>query len=122
MKVGDVVQIHDEGSRLGWLLAVIEELITGEDGLIRAASIRTSTGQTNQPIIKLYPLEMVSAETTTRLTLHDHENTPDDTQEENLTVTQKQPPRHATERAKCRMTDWIKAIHAPPTPGGCRKR
>ena len=118
VKVGDVVQIHDEGSRLGWRLAVIEELITGKDGLIRAASIRTSTGRTNRPIIKLYPLEVVSAETTTSPTLHDHEDTPDDTQEENLTVTQKRPPRHAAERAKCRMTDWIKAIRAPPEDVG----
>ena len=29
VKVGDVVQIYDEGLRLSWRLAVIEELITG---------------------------------------------------------------------------------------------
>ena len=39
VKVGDIVQIHDEGPRLTWLLAVIEELITGNNGLVRAAII-----------------------------------------------------------------------------------
>ena len=44
MKVGDIVQIHNEGSRLGWCLAVIEELITGNDRLVRAGvqTVRTA--------------------------------------------------------------------------------
>ena len=114
-KVGDIVQIHDEGSRLGWRLAVIEELITGNDGLVRAANICTSTGRTNRPIVKLYPLEVVSAETlvpTTQGTLHD--DTPDDSQKKDPIVPQKRPSRLAAERAKGRITDWIKAIRAPP--------
>ena len=37
---------------------MIEDLITGNDGLIRVANLRTSTGQTNRPIAKLYPLEV----------------------------------------------------------------
>jgi len=44
IRVGDVVQIHDEGPRLNWHLAVIEELITGKDGLVQVANIHTSTG------------------------------------------------------------------------------
>jgi len=44
------MQLHDEGPRLNWHLAVIEELITGK---VRATSICTSIGQTNRPIVKL---------------------------------------------------------------------
>ena len=54
VKVGDIVQIHDKGPRLSWHLAVIEESITGNDGLVRVAIIRTSTGHINHPVIKLY--------------------------------------------------------------------
>ena len=60
IKVGDVVLVHNEGPRLDWRLAVVEKLIVGGDGLIRAANIRTSTGRTNRPIVKLYPLEVNS--------------------------------------------------------------
>ena len=37
-------------------------LITGNDGLVRAANVRTSTHVMNRPITRLYPLE-VSAPT-----------------------------------------------------------
>jgi len=58
INVGDVVQIHDESPRSQWKLAVVQELIYGNDGYTRAAKIRTSSGVTNRPIVKLYPLEM----------------------------------------------------------------
>lgn len=58
IEVGDVVQIHDETSRCKWKLAVVNELICGNDGLVRSARIRTTTGMTNRPIVKLYPLEV----------------------------------------------------------------
>ena len=53
--------VHDDKPRNTWKLAVIEEIIRGNDGLVRAANIRTKNGRTNRPITKLYPLE-VSAE------------------------------------------------------------
>ena len=59
-EVGDVVLVHNEGPRLDWRLAVVEELIVGGNGLIRTANIRMSTGRTNRPIVKLYPLEVNS--------------------------------------------------------------
>ena len=34
----------------------------GYDGLIRTAYIRTSTGRTNRPITRLYPLEVTAHE------------------------------------------------------------
>ena len=48
--------------RIDWRLAVIEELIVGNNGLVRAAHIRTGQGRTNRPISKLCPLEVSSNE------------------------------------------------------------
>ena len=56
--------VHDETPRSTWKLAVVESLIEGGDGLTQAANIRTSTGHTNRPITKLYPLEVCANEAT----------------------------------------------------------
>ena len=58
VKVGDVVLTHNDIPRLQWRLAVIEELIKGLDGFVRAAMIWTNSGKINQSIAKLYPLEI----------------------------------------------------------------
>ena len=58
IKQGDVVQIHDERPRTTWKLAVIKQLITGNDGLVRAAKLKTQHGETTRPIARLYPLEV----------------------------------------------------------------
>ena len=50
--------MHDDTSRLQWRFGVIEELIKGLDGFVRAARIRTNGGKTDCPIAKLYPLEI----------------------------------------------------------------
>ena len=63
MKVGDIVLIHDDTPRVQWKLAVIEGVNKEADGLIRSANVRTSTGRTNRPIARLYPLEVTAAET-----------------------------------------------------------
>jgi hypothetical protein len=61
VKVGDVVQIYDESPRTQWKLSVILQLIYGNDGLTRAAILHTSNGLvTSRPIVKLYPLEIIS--------------------------------------------------------------
>ena len=44
IRVGDVVQIYDESPRTQWKLGTIVELLTGNDGLTRAATLRTSSG------------------------------------------------------------------------------
>ena len=67
MQVGDVVLVHDDTPRIRRDLAVIEDVIKGSDGLIRAAKIRTKGGKTNYPIAKLYPLEVCSTECTDTL-------------------------------------------------------
>jgi len=40
IKGGDVVIVHDDKARLHWKLAIVEDLIKGEDGFVRAANIR----------------------------------------------------------------------------------
>lgn len=66
IKVGDIVHVHDDTKRVNWRLAFVEHLIEGKDGLVRAAEIKTSTGFTNRPITKLYPLEVTSTHTATK--------------------------------------------------------
>ena len=59
VKPGDIVLVHsDVKKRLRWDMAVIQSLITGNDGIARAATIKTRTGHTNRPLTKLYPLEI----------------------------------------------------------------
>ena len=65
IKTGDIVLIHDDKPRIDWRLAV---MIPGNDGLTRAANICTSTGKTNRPISKLYPLKVNSNLDTTTTT------------------------------------------------------
>ena len=66
VQIGDVVLIHDDTPRINWQLAVIEDVIKGSDGLIRAVNIRTKSGRINRPIARLYPLEVRSADTLMR--------------------------------------------------------
>ena len=58
IKVGDIVQVHNDCNRINWKLAVVQDLVRGKDGLVRSAVIRTDSGITNRPIVKLYPLEI----------------------------------------------------------------
>ena len=41
IKVGDVFLIHNDSPRISWRMAVIENLIKGNDGYVRAAEVRT---------------------------------------------------------------------------------
>ena len=52
----DVVITYDDKPRLHWKLAIVEDLIKGNDGLVRAAHVRTEKYRTIRPIVKLYPL------------------------------------------------------------------
>ena len=51
VKVGDVVLIHDDSTRINWRMAVIESVNKGRDGIIRSVNIRTTTGRTNRPSV-----------------------------------------------------------------------
>ena len=63
IKKGDVVVVHDDTPRLQWKLAVVDDLVKGNDGLVHSAHISTANHKTNRPITRLYPLEVVSSET-----------------------------------------------------------
>ena len=58
IKIGDIVQVHQDSKRSEWKLAVVEQLNRGADGMVRSAEIRTTNGKTSRPINKLYPVEV----------------------------------------------------------------
>ena len=104
-----MVLVHDEKPRSTWKLAVVESLIEGGDGLIRAANIRTSTGHTNRPITKLYPLEVCANEAMPP--------TEDDTSEQAIMVptpSQKGPRRAKALEAMQKIAERARDIRAPP--------
>ena len=108
IKTGDVVLVYDEGPRSSWKLAVIEDLIRGGDGLVRAAHIRTSTGYTNRPVSKLYPLEVSASPSVPRIA---SQNSP---AHQPTTVTSTRPRRAAATEAMGRISEWERCIRAPP--------
>ena len=55
INVGETVLIHDDVLRINRRLAMIEEVLTGKDGLVQATKLRTASGRTNRPITRLYP-------------------------------------------------------------------
>jgi len=58
VKPRDIILVHDESLRNTWKFAIVEELMTGKNGLVRATKIKTAQGRTNRPIVKLIPLEV----------------------------------------------------------------
>lgn len=62
---GDVVTIHDGNEKRNlWRMGLVEELILGVDGRVRAAHVRVSvngdrTAVWKRPVERLYPLEIV---------------------------------------------------------------
>ena len=50
--------VHDDCPQINWKMAVVENLVKGNDGLVRSVSIRTKNEATNRPVSKLYPLEL----------------------------------------------------------------
>ena len=58
IKQGDVVQIHDKQTRTFWKIAIIKQLITGNQELVRTAKLKIQHGKTTRPIGKLYLLEV----------------------------------------------------------------
>ena len=57
--VGDVVIIQDESrNRHSWKLGIVDELIVGRDGIIRAAKMQAGKGVMERAVQHLYPLEL----------------------------------------------------------------
>ena len=59
-KIKDIVHIKEDLPRGRWKLGRIEEMITSNDGQIRAAKVRTSNGNIlKRPLNLLYPMELM---------------------------------------------------------------
>lgn len=117
IKVGDVVLIHDDSPRFRWKMAVIENLIKGKDEYVRAAEVRTSSGRTNRPINRLYPLE-VSCERDDVVDAGTIKNEDDDQQcaediDEHSTLMGERPIRSSAAKARLNISRWSKEILCP---------
>ena len=103
--------INDDVPRTKWKMAVIEQLIRGNDGYVRAATIRYNGGRTNRPISKLYPLEVSSVETVDQNSIDDHDK---DNQGSNAAdqIT-RQSTRSSAMKAKGNIANWTKMLLSP---------
>ena len=111
VKKGQVVLVHDDGPRAKWRLAVIEDVVTGHDELIRSVSIRTSTGMTNRPISRLYPLE-VSSTSDSEQTHQDVADQP--VRDANVVKPQEVcPTRTVALKARARFANWSAVLRGP---------
>ena len=109
VKPGDVVLVYDDSPRNTWKLAIVEELMTGKDGLVRAVKIKTAQGRTNRPIAKLIPLEVstpIVPETDRSSSAAHQETTVGDTVE--------RPHRAAALRGRERVKNWVEQLGGPP--------
>ncbi|XP_071153450.1 uncharacterized protein [Mytilus edulis] len=96
INTGHIVQIHNECPRINWKIGIVTELARGNDGLVRSARIRTSTGETTRPIAKLYPLEVTQ-------TMTNNSNFPIGEQEH----MEDRPKRKASLKARETIQKWI---------------
>ena len=110
VRVGDVVLIHSDNPRLLWRMAVIESLIRGKDGLVRAVNLRTSKGKTNRPITKLYPLELVDSEKFSDSPVEREVGDP----KEIVSEIPKRPVREAAKKASQKISAWTETLRGPP--------
>ena len=46
INVGDIVLVHNDGQLINWLMAVVEGIMTGSEGLACSVSIQTLNGVT----------------------------------------------------------------------------
>ena len=84
-----MVKIHDDSQRVNWKIGVVTDIVRSNDGLIRSAHVRTRTGETTIPILKLYPLEVTNYEM----------NIPREDENSETTNTDNIPMRHAKVKA-----------------------
>ena len=111
VKKGDVVVVHDDVPRTTWRMAVVEDLIVGGDGLVRAATIRTTSGMTTRPITKLYPVELNETDEV-NLGVEKSYSVPGglaDSRSKNS-----RPQRAAARKATDQIKEWVSVLSAPP--------
>ena len=111
--MGDVVMIHDDGPRIHWRLAIVDSLIKGNDGLLRAANIRTSNRITSRSITRLYSLELFFNHEPNPTDLEtDSDASKCDTQNEEM-IANMRPRRAAAKKAETQLLEWTKGSSAP---------
>ena len=107
IKKGDIVIVHDDTARLHWKLAIVEELIKGKDGYVRAANIRMGNYRTSRPIVKLYPLEVSNA--------NDEETSEEPNQQQSDPVPNSDRPRRkAAMKALHQISEWTDTLNRAP--------
>ena len=121
IKVGDIVLIHEYIPLINCKLAMIEELITGNNGLTRAANLRTASGWTNRLIVRIYQLEVTAGTRSADVVAEDEEGKTTDGMEKReesevtLTTTPNTPlVRESAKRAREQMMKWSKILSVPP--------
>lgn len=117
IRQGDVVIVHDNTPRTTWKMAVVTDLITGKDGLVRSAAIRTANGSTTRPITKLYPLELNQPEQDIGVEKNPTIDLATDTRDDDTDVStdqQHRPQRASARKAADRMKEWMTSLSAPP--------
>ena len=82
---------------------------------MRTAIIRTSTGEMNRPITKLYPLE-VRADKLSNDPIEDHKEGSENEFQASTTASASdhRTQRESAKKATNRMAEWIQALRAPP--------
>ena len=75
IQVGDVVQIHQESPNVNWKIRIVTDVVRDNDRLIRSAHVKTNTGETTRPIVKLYPLEVTKSELNSNIPHVNYDNT-----------------------------------------------
>ena len=111
--------VYDDGPRIQWRLAVVEDLIHGGDGLVRAANIRPSTGLTNRPIVRLIPLEvstqdnMYSACSGLNCEKKSFTSKSDGQVDAATKISEPRPVRNSAKNARDRMTQWANILSTP---------
>ena len=120
VKPGAIVLVHDDTPRINWRLAVVEDTISGEDGLIKAANIRTSTGRTNWLITKLYPLEITTPDPSSKQNSSPENRQSDSNANKSIAEQQihmtreRRPVRQATLKGRQQVQEWTKILCGPP--------
>jgi len=99
-------------------LPIVEDLITGKDGEVSAAHIRTSNCSTTRLVSRLYPLKEPSDESgkaATNSAQEKSQHSADSAQQED----QEKTPMTRTHRHKGNEQDKRVEKCARPPPGGC---
>ena len=96
-------------------MAVVEELVRGADGYIRAAQIRYDEGRKkNRPIAKLYPLEVTSS-SNNDVTKTENSTTTTATSDVPASIPSREsrPTRSSATKAQQNIAEWSRELLLP---------